>query len=811
MKSLIFILTFVSITFAQMTDIEKIQEVVQDPKNIQVKKTDTISKDKLELKPQIQIPQSKKSVHDNVFATRDRIFYSLKENVFAYSDKQYVFLSWAAVKEAKNFNVYRKGEGDTKYIKINKKPLIWPKNQGTAVNKYNALMPHAQFSLARAHIKGVIDDIMKEQKSGYVPPEFVPDFVNLPDHAKQAYYDLSKVYHQIALIIGYGYSDSTVVAGKVYSYKIKYLKQDNTEVELGETRIKAGVVKKLTKPTGLKAEAGDTEILLLWDDPPPADTLNGYHVYKATSKSAPFKRCNPIPVLTKRTVNLKGDSLKTPQYAYKDTLVKNYTTYYYKVAPRNPLGQIGPMSDIAAAKPIDLTPPLIPQNVRTDPFHQDSLMISWNLVTKDTLFRADKIKGYHIFKYETYDIATSDSIDHSKYKIGFIPEPGKKAGSSGIERDTCIYDGNVIPEKVYWYCVSCEDKAGNIGRKTAAVYAILPDFTPPDPPLKNTVFSEGYNDYIKISWQPPDTTKKKNKDLAGYKIYRGICGDVKETIRGITEYYPLHILADVNNKTQTTYSDYSVPKGSPICYRYALKAYDKAQNLSVMSDSTCARLEDKTPPDPPVITALQARDRAIKIECAAAPIQDMKGFKVERSENRNGPYKEVYSDPAPQSVTCKDIPVSVNTVMAKKAHLLSFTDKTVDPEKIYWYRVIAFDYNKNPSKPSPPVSTYTFEIKKLAKPVQLKANLNKVRHGCSVSLTWNQGSTRSPDNFLGYVVFRSFKKDKGYRQLTSPVKETKFEDTAVAPGMTCWYKVQAFDSNGDRSPVSDAVSISIIK
>ena len=29
--------------------------------------------------------------------------------------------------------------------------------------------------------------------------------------------------------------------------------------------------------------------------------------------------------------------------------------------------------------------------------------------------------------------------------------------------------------------------------------------------------------------------------------------------------------------------------------------------------------------------------------------------------------------------------------------------------------------------------------------------------------------------------------------------------------MTYWYKVQAFDKGGDRSPVSDAVSVKILK
>lgn len=816
MKSIVIILSFVSVAFAQKIEIDKSKDIVQKPPIGLSSVSDTAVKAKVDLIPKVQLQESHPLVHDQVFYSPDELVYSLKSKVFACVDKQFIFLSWAAVKEAKGFNIYRKKPGDTKYVKINKKILTWPTDQSAAVNLYNKLMPHTKYVMDRSHIKTAIDSvIVRKQKQ--VPPEFVPQFVNLSDYAKQAYYDIGAVYYQIAIIIGYGYADSSVVSGQVYNYKVKYLKEDNTEVELDGITIKAGVEKKLTKPAGLKAEAGDSEILLVWNDPPPTDTIAGYHVFKSTSKTGPFKRCNPVPVVVKRTFNLKGDTLNPPQYAYQDTLVNNYTTYYYKVTSRNHLDQISPMSDVAHTTPTDLTPPLIPEKIRINPSSKDSLLISWNLVTRDTLFRSESVKGYHVYKYTDYNTAVSPKTKHSKYHIGFVPEPTLPPGVFfiiGVERDTCIYDGGVEPEKVYWYRVSCEDTSGNVGQKSAAVYAILPDIEPPDPPLKNSVTADGFDKHIQIWWKPPDIStpekKKKNKDLAGFKIYRGICGGEYSIREQIYHPYPLHLLADINDKTDTTYLDYSVPKGSPICYRYALKAYDKAQNLSVMSDSVCARLKDTTPPDQPVVTALQARDRAIKIECAAAPIQDMKGFVVERSDIKDGIYKEVYCDPVPVSVTCDDIPVKVDSVLARKAHILSFEDKTVDPEKIYWYRVRAFDYNNNRSKPSPPVSTYTYEIVILSKPVNVKVNLKKQINGCSVNLTWGPDISKYPKTFIGFAVYRSFSKDSGYRQISSLIKDTQFKDTAIAPGMTCWYKVQAFDSNGDRSPVSNAVNVTIV-
>jgi hypothetical protein len=401
----------------------------------------------------------------------------------------------------------------------------------------------------------------------------------------------------------------------------------------------------------------------------------------------------------------------------------------------------------------------------------------------------------------------SDTGTSTKHYIGFVKE--RRTGAQfWIMGDTlrAFRDGNVETEKVYWYRLSCEDTAGNIGHKTVALSGILPDFEPTDS-IQN-IKAEGFDNYILISWKPPDITKKKNKDLAGYLIYRGICGGENVLLyREKYEYrsYPLHLLADITDKDTITYKDYSVPKGSPICYRYAIKTYDKSQNLSVMSDSVCERLRDKTPPDQPVITALQARNNAIKIECVAPPIQDIKGFMVERSEDGKTKWDSIYSDPVPKSVSCGEIPVSVDSVLAKKVNYFSFTDKGVTPDKVYWYRVRAFDYNNNRSKPSPPISTYTFEVKKLLKPVQFKASQRE----CEVTLSWGPDTSQYSRSFLGFVVFRSLDKSQGYRQISNLIKDTDFKDAAVALGVTYWYKVQAFDSNGDRSPLSDSMSVTI--
>ena len=721
----------------------------------------------------------------------------------AFVDTHFILLKWTPLKDAVGYNIYRKPEGGA-YKKINSKPISWPTDQAAASKKYNKLMPGNKFKLERAHIRNV------------TKAEFYPQFTD--KKLQPTLHRLGDLYYQIALIIGEAYADSTVQDGKVYYYKATYLDSKNVENDFAnEVKVRAGVVKKLTKPTGLVAEEGDSRILLLWNDPPPSDTLAGYHVYKATSPSGPFTRCDSIPVLTRVKVHLNGDSLQSPQYGFLDMQVKNYTTYYYRIAPRNPLGRIGPMSDVVKAMPRDLTPPMLPKNINITPLRTNALYITWNWVNEDVRKRKEVVKRYQIYKYNDYNSAVADTSYTSKYSIAYVTEPWSKPGMHVIGDTVRFYtDKNVVPEKVYWYRIACEDTAGNTSHKSGAISAILPDYEPPDPPVY--ISAEGFDNFIRISWKPPDMNKKKNKDLAGYLLYRGICGGYNEVIKRdegnvyVYHPYPLHLLADITDKDTVTYKDYSVPKGSPICYRYALKAYDKAQNLSAMSDSVCQRLKDRTPPDTPVITALKARDRAIRLECVAAPIQDMKGFIVERSTNRQSGYKVVYSDSIPPSVECGDIPSSADSILANKVNQLVFVDKRVRADSTYWYRVRAFDHNGNKSAPSPPVSTFTFAVKSVPKPDRLRAVLRKNRDGeCAVELAWRLAGQRTIQDLLGFVVYRSFEQKRGYRQISPLLKKNNFIDNSVALGMTCWYRVQAFDSNGDRSPLSDAVNVKIQK
>ncbi|MBN2410853.1 hypothetical protein JXQ31_04110 [candidate division KSB1 bacterium] len=730
-----------------------------------------------------------------------------KLEIWTYAEKQAVWILWPLMKDATEYYVWRRTQNGS-YSKPLSKAIAWPQTETDACQLYDIYFDKIKQDLDRAHIwKVVWNAIQTWAKLNNVQLgewfSTCPPFTHPQGQAALTY--LSEIYPQLALIIGRGYTDSAAVAGTSYYYKVTYKDDSGDEFQLGyEKKVTAGVEKKPSKPTGLTVQEGDEEIMLLWNDPPPADSILGYHVYRSANQSGPFARLDSIPVLLKVTTDLNGDSLKTPRFGFIDTTVTNYKTYYYRVAARSLLGKAGPMSGTIAAMAKDLTAPEIPRNLNIATEAKTTLMISWNHVTNDINGRNEIVKSYYIYKYTDKNTAMSDSLKSNIKPIGTVNEPVPQPGMVFIfqpEKGRYFSDSAVIPEKIYWYRVACEDTAGNFSNKSAAIYGILPDYEPPDPPVN--ISAEGYDTYINIHWQKPDVSKKKNRDIAGFLLYRGICGGTRDEEKQYHPY-PLHLLANIDDSLQTSYKDESLPKGSPICYRYAVKAFDRAQNLSAMSDSVCERLQDKTPPDPPVVTALQAKNKSVKIECVAPPVQDMKGFIIQRSESRDSGYITVYRDSAGTPPECDEMP-SAEDIKKNKVNRLSFIDNKVNPEKIYWYKALAFDLNNNPSEFSPPVSTYTFELKSMLKPSKLLAKVKD----CTVVLQWQEEQNNYPETFNGFYVFRSFASDHGYRKIAGPIKKNTFTDTKVVAGMSCWYKVQAVDDSGDRSPLSDAVLVNI--
>ena len=103
-------------------------------------------------------------------------------------------------------------------------------------------------------------------------------------------------------------------------------------------------------PTGLAAIAGDSQVVLDWDDNLEAD-LDGYHVYRSTS----------TPVDTTGTPISGVDPIAVSQFV--DDTAANGTTYHYAVTAVDLSGNESPPSAEASATPDDTGEPPLSLNV----------------------------------------------------------------------------------------------------------------------------------------------------------------------------------------------------------------------------------------------------------------------------------------------------------------------------------------------------------------------------------------------------------------------------------------------------------------
>ena len=766
---------------------------------------------------------------------------------YAIPDKNQVLLFWTEVKNASGFHLYSKTSGQN-YTRVNSTTIL-PISDCQTIRKY--IVAASPESLAVS--KNLDCSPCKIQD---VPSDLSSDGQTTWRHIRSV---LAQTYYKIGIVMGQAYLDKNAKSGTVY-YKLTAIVADTETTLVIDREVVAGKPVLLQAPGNLSATAGDEQIFLYWDT---LQDAVGYDVYRAEKKGGAYSKLNSAPVKANYIVDpVTMDSLVittgTGKPGYLDTACLNDTSYFYKTAGIDLLNRQGKESAILKVIPRDGTPPATPKDMTATPQYgkKYGLRITWPRITLDEKNRAEQVAGYNLYRYPTYDQAIQDSAGLTGLKVNkkLIPQPqdstvmkvtGNSMGQLTVTKETVAenvhfeeYYPTIQPNTVYWYRIQCLDKAvlgANKSKLSAAVFGSFQDTIPPNPPIN--LYTDAYEDSIVLTWKPPVTSMDGQTltDLAGFDVYRGICGcemvytfvnlltgktvETSENKLPVTQLsivlsrpvdnwtlvkkecrpYDLGHIANIDSAKIFKYTDRSLPKSSPVCYRYAVKAYDKNQNYSVMSDSICDRLGDHTGPLSPVLTALNARDRAILVQWIAPPVQDLFGFVVERSESESGPWTQVSPNlKFPAQITCQEISASN---IWKADSVFSFIDTTVTEKKTYWYRVAGADYSRNFGKPSVPIETYTYNFSGPPKPAIV--SVSKSQDPCGLEIIWTPNYNT---NYLGFTVFRSSSKKCCFRQISPVVKDNHYIDEWVVEGETYWYKIQYFDTNGNRSFVSDAKS-----
>jgi len=641
---------------------------------------------------------------------------------------------------------------------------------------------------------------------------------------------LTGKYWKVGVVMGQAYVDNNVVVGKKYMYAITPAKTPAKRKgasmaiaikPIDTATVIAGTVLPLPPPSSVTTIAGDNKVMVRWNE---IGTASGYDVYRSSPSASPVK-INGADIVEKCTLDLEGKKITEKNcfidfmrwdgagYPVLHEIVApdsvygpyNGTTYQYKVRAYDALGRPGMFSSNIPTLPQDKTPPAVPYGITVEAY-PDGLQPKWYQVTRDELGHVELsgIQGYKVYRFNSVDSLADSIVVKSMVLDTFGVFPFYK------DTDPAIF--SAYGEKTYWYRVRCIDSAGNISGLSPSAGNNLPDTMPPEPP-RNLV-AKSHADHIALSWDKPNPVPT---DLAGYNIYRGVCGGdsvcveheqmptLTHVVEGprctkwIWQPYPMHLVGNRDHPDTLKYNDFTVPPSSPICYRYTIKAYDRSQNLSDTSKTVCQKLREETPPAPPVIAGLKARDKAIKVEWVSSPVQDLFGFMVDRAEKEGGTYKRI-SDSLifDEEVDCEDIPAT-NTWAADS--VFSFIDTTVEEKKVYWYRIRAADYGGNIGDPSVPIETYTYNIGPPPKPDHLKVNQLSGKVKCALLIEWKP---LYDTEYSGFVVFRSSDPAEGYRQISPIIRENRFLDNKIIANKDYYYKVQYFATNGNRSLVSTA-------
>jgi fibronectin type 3 domain-containing protein len=616
---------------------------------------------------------------------------------------------------------------------------------------------------------------------------------------------LASAYWRIALVMGWAFVDDDVAVGTTYYYELRAVDKNNTERVLGNAQITAGSPVVLPAPSNVTAEPGDHSVLLKWDE---MDHAFSFEVFRSNISNPMIvgKRVNAalIPAQCSTATGIYNcfeDFMHTDDNGYPTKhLVENDsidgpfvgTDYYYRVRALDLLGREGSFSSPESESPYDSTNPAVPRDITVVP-RGDSLQIKWFKVTRDVVGRIDSIQNYTVYR--------GDSVgDPSPMGIGTAGQVSPD--SSYVYFMYCASDLRpAFGEKVFWYRIKATDVYGNSGHLSSPVAGYMSDTNAPDPPVNLT--AKGFEEYIKLSWD-----KNPEPDMGGYNVYRGVCGWDSICKRGHEERecfeweyipYPMFLIGNIDDKDSTVYEDRGVPLTSPICYRYSVKAFDMTQNASDTSRNVCQRLREKTPPHPPVISGLKARDGAIKVEWVAPPVQDLFGFIVERADDTTGPWKRINDElKFPEVVECEDIPV---TNAWASDSIFSFLDTTVLTQKIYYYRIKGADCGGNIGDPSAYVETYTFDFS--GPPTPTNVAVTPVSGECALKIEWEPNF--EAENF-GFVIFRSLSSDKGYLQMSPVIKGNEFIDRKITAGKQYYYSIQYFGKDGSSSSLSAPAS-----
>ena len=394
------------------------------------------------------------------------------------------------------------------------------------------------------------------------------------DVNRQAYADyqlsIGAIFdNQLAKHMGIYFQDDNVEAGKNYSYKLVDAKSQKEISVLNN--IKAGEISPAPEKVEINQEKQNVK--LTWKN---NENFFGYNIYRNGSK------INEEPIFANLENNIYSVSYvdqKLPEGNY-NYVIKGITFLNTESKPSNGLN--------FSVK--DLTPPLAVKGTKAE--RKDNIVtISW-IQTNDK-----EVVGYNVLR----------SDDNGKFYKKITAQPLKINDTKFNDRFEETVSGT------FYYKIETIDSNGN-STTSNNVSILVPDHFPPSKPVD--LISRVQPGKILLSWKP-----NSEKDLAGYRIYRGLKDDDENEM----------LLLNVAPQKEANYTDiFNEKAGTKFIYKVV--AIDNSFNESPKS-SLWVQLPDVIAPQAPVLKEAVIENGKVNLKWDEVLTDKILGYDVYRIYN----------------------------------------------------------------------------------------------------------------------------------------------------------------------------------
>lgn len=558
------------------------------------------------------------------------------------------------------------------------------------------------------------------------------NIVNLSEETEQrftfALFSADKDF-EIAKKAGLGFEDKTVKLNEKYAYRvISNVPENEMSIDYGGIFVSLKEYEPLPKPMDFTVHFTDNSSMLSWNFKTLSQVYGSYYIERSTDKKT-FERITDKPY-----TSLNQENANNNRIFYVDSIANN-KPYSYRIQGISPFGELSPYSEIITGKGTSILK-FVPHLTVKDFKDDTTVTLSWEFPEEGN----NEISGFELNR--------SDKDDES-YTTVVKNIPAKNRSVTYNKLSSTNY-----------FTLTAIGKQGS--NRTSFPMLVQPvDSIPPAKPvgLKGVIDSLGV---VKLTWTP-----NKEKDLLGYRIYRGNVAE--EEFSQIT----------ISPSEPNTFEDKVLIKNlNPKVY-YKVIAVDYRYNMSEFSETLILKKPDVIPPASPVFTKYEIKEGSVFLEWANSQSEDVSVHQLYRKENDK-----------------KDWTLILETKNKEE----KFQDKTAIEGNTYRYAIFAKDESNLISNPSPEVGLFVPKYSVMPSVKGFFAQANKTTN--TIDLSWEYSNT----DVDGFEVYKA--SDTDPLQLIQIVtgKTRRLSDPTITINTNYKYGIRAVFKDG-RSSKMDFFSL----